>query len=149
MQIIMGWFSNRTGASIDDGEHKSNNRLYQRRVAINWAPEVTFSPFRKVSCCQLTFPFCCWISLLALTESLCSNDMRCQGQSQHRDNWCTCVCLEYGWIVTIQLNHWWDIHFISFWNMNFCIIKYLKKNSQFFSWIFIWSALGMRKFREN
>ena len=33
--------------------------LTKGRAAINWAPEVTFSPFRKVSRWQLTFPFCC------------------------------------------------------------------------------------------
>ena len=27
--------------------------------AANWAPEVAFSPFRALSCRQLTFPFCC------------------------------------------------------------------------------------------
>ena len=25
----LGWFGNRTGTSVDDGERKSNNRLYQ------------------------------------------------------------------------------------------------------------------------
>ena len=30
--------------------------------ATNWAPEVTFSPFRVISRRQMMFPFCCEIS---------------------------------------------------------------------------------------
>ena len=30
----------------------------------NWAPEVEFSPFHTLSRRQLTFPFCCYISLI-------------------------------------------------------------------------------------
>ena len=37
--------------------------LTNGRVA-NWAPEVEFSPFRALSCRQMTFPFCCYINLL-------------------------------------------------------------------------------------
>ena len=32
--------------------------------AANWAPEVEFSPFRALSRRQMTFPFCCQISLV-------------------------------------------------------------------------------------
>ena len=32
--------------------------------ATNWAPEVEFSPFRALSRRQMTYPFCCLISLL-------------------------------------------------------------------------------------
>ena len=31
---------------------------------VNWAPEVEFSPFLALSHRQLTFPFCCYISLI-------------------------------------------------------------------------------------
>ena len=37
--------------------------LANRRAA-NWAPEVEFSPFRALSRRQMTFPFCCQISLV-------------------------------------------------------------------------------------
>ena len=56
--IILGWFSNRTGTSVDDGPRKSNNWLDQWRVA-NWAPEVELGPLRRLSRRQMTFPFCC------------------------------------------------------------------------------------------
>ena len=36
--------------------------------AANWAPEVEFSPFRALSRRQMTFPFCCLISLLRGTD---------------------------------------------------------------------------------
>ena len=36
------------------------------RWATNWAPEVVFSPFRALSSRQMTFPFCCYISLMFL-----------------------------------------------------------------------------------
>ena len=31
--------------------------------AANWVPEVEFSPFRALSRRQMTFPFCCYITL--------------------------------------------------------------------------------------
>ena len=48
VRSLIGWFSNRTGTSVDDGAHKSNNWLTNGRAA-NWAPEVEFRPF-----CALT-----------------------------------------------------------------------------------------------
>ena len=58
IDLILGWFSNRTGTSVDNGARKSNNWLTNGRAA-NWAPEVVFSPFRALSRRQLTFPSCC------------------------------------------------------------------------------------------
>ena len=55
----IGWFSNRTGTSVDDGALKSNNWVDQYYRVANWAPEVEFSPFRALSRRQMTFPFCC------------------------------------------------------------------------------------------
>ena len=49
--------SNRTGTSVEDGARKSNNWLDQWLCvgcAANWAPEVEFSPFRALSCRQMT-----------------------------------------------------------------------------------------------
>ena len=54
----LGWFSNRTGTSVDDGARKSNNCLTNGWAA-NWAPEVEFSPFRALSRRQMKFPFYC------------------------------------------------------------------------------------------
>ena len=38
--------------------------------AANWVPEVAFSPFRVLSRRQLTFPFCCLISLVIWEREL-------------------------------------------------------------------------------
>ena len=54
----LGWFSNRTGTSVDDGARKSNDCLTNGWAA-NWAPEVEFSPFRALSRRQMKFPFYC------------------------------------------------------------------------------------------
>ena len=50
----VGWFSNRTGSSVDDCAGKSNNWLDQWQSG-NWAPEVVFSPFHA-------FPVVNWCS---------------------------------------------------------------------------------------
>ena len=57
----IGWFSNRTGTSVNDGARKLNNWLDQvtNGRAANWVPEVVFSPFCALSRRQLTFPSCC------------------------------------------------------------------------------------------
>ena len=55
---IRGWFSYRTGTSVDDSARKSNNWPDQCR-ATNWAPEVEFSRFRALFRRQMTFAFCC------------------------------------------------------------------------------------------
>ena len=44
----LGWFSNRTGTSNDNGARKSNNWLDQW-LSENWLPEVEFSPFHALS----------------------------------------------------------------------------------------------------
>ena len=72
VRSLIGWFSNRTGASVDDGAHKSNNWLTNGRAA-NWAPEVEFRPF------------------CALTPS--SNDVPVLLLNQPNDNM-TCYCTE-------------------------------------------------------
>ena len=38
--------------------------------ARNWEPEVEFSPFRALSCRQMTFPFCCQISLICMNKQI-------------------------------------------------------------------------------
>ena len=55
---IRGWFSYRTGTSVDHSARKSNNWPDQCR-ATNWAPEVEFSRFRALFRRQMTFAFCC------------------------------------------------------------------------------------------
>ena len=60
----VGWFSNRMGTSVDDCVSKSNSWIDQWQPAANWVPEVEFSPFRALTRRQMTFPSCCWISLL-------------------------------------------------------------------------------------
>ena len=64
----LGWFSNRTGTSVDDGARKSTTGL-TNGTAANGAPEVEFSPYRALSRRQMTFPFCCQISLLPIPYS--------------------------------------------------------------------------------
>ena len=58
---ILGWFSNRTGMSVDDRATALANQttsLTNGRAA-NWAPKVVFSPLRALSRRQLTFQSCC------------------------------------------------------------------------------------------
>ena len=50
----IGWCSNRTGTSLDDGARKSNKWLAQKQSG-----KVVCSPFRALFSRQLTFPYCC------------------------------------------------------------------------------------------
>ena len=68
---------NRMGTSVDDGMQKSNNWLDQWQ---NWAPEVEFSPFHALSCRQLTFPFCCYISLIYSCHDIESEESDLSGR---------------------------------------------------------------------
>ena len=52
---ILGWFSNRTGTSVDNGARKSNNWLDQWQSG-KLGTGSLFSPFRVLSRRQLTFP---------------------------------------------------------------------------------------------
>ena len=54
----LGWLSNRTGTSLDDGARKSNNWLDQMQRGKSGTGSCV-SPFRPLSCRQLMFPFCC------------------------------------------------------------------------------------------
>ena len=66
-QCTLGWFSNRTGTSVDDGPTQIKQLAWPSLTngwAANWAPEVESSPFRALFRRQMKFPFCCKISLL-------------------------------------------------------------------------------------
>ena len=54
----LGWLSNRTGTSLDDGARKSNNWLDQMQSGKSGTGSGV-SPFRPLSRRQLMFPFCC------------------------------------------------------------------------------------------
>ena len=105
--ILLRWFSNRTGTSVDDGARNQTTSLTNGRVP-NWVAEVEFSPFRALSRSQITFSFCCQITLFLKPQWLLPNSelkqrrrrRRRQRERQKRNRYtlakqqlCTCITL--------------------------------------------------------
>ena len=141
MQILIGWFSNRTGASIDEGARKSNNWLDQ------WQSS-KLGTWSHIQSLPHAFPLSNDVPFLLLNQPIGSYkrafvlmkwDVRARASIEATD---ALVCaLEYGWML--YCNHsnktlTWDIHFISFWKHEFLHNKIFLKKRQFSCWIFIW-----------
>ena len=128
--ILLRWFSNRTGTSVDDGARNQTTSLTNGR-APNWVPEVEFSPFRALSRRQMTFSFCCQITLFLKPQWLLPNSelkqrrrrRRRQRERQKRNRYtlakqqlCTCITLFCTFV--------WRHYTISTWN--FLISRFLE-----------------------
>ena len=87
------------GTSVDDGMRKSNNWLDQWQ---NWAPEVEFSPFHALSCRQLTFPFCCYISLIYSCHDMESEESDLSGRYKTQG---TTASYSTGHCATVNKQH--------------------------------------------
>ena len=130
--ILLRWFSNRTGTSVDDGARNQTTSLTNGRVP-NWVAEVEFSPFRALSRSQITFSFCCQITLFLKPQWLLPNSelkqrrrrRRRQRERQKRNRYtlakqqlCTCITL----FCTFVCRHcttttWKSSKFYVFWRM--------------------------------
>ena len=69
---------------------------------VNWAPEVEFSPFHTLSRRQLTFPFCCYISLIYSCHDMESEESDLSGRYKAQG---TTASYSTGHCATVNKQH--------------------------------------------
>ena len=69
---------------------------------VNWAPEVEFSPFHALSRRQLTFPFCCYISLIYSCHDMESEESDLSGRYKTQG---TTASYSTGHCATVNKQH--------------------------------------------
>ena len=69
---------------------------------VNWAPEVEFSPFHTLSRRQLTFPFCCYISLIYSCHDIESEESDLSGRFKTQG---TTASYSTGHCATVNKQH--------------------------------------------
>ena len=69
---------------------------------VNWAPEVEFSPFHALSRRQLTFPFCCYISLIYSCHDIESEESDLSGRFKTQG---TTASYSTGHCATVNKQH--------------------------------------------
>ena len=69
---------------------------------VNWAPEVEFSPFHMLSRRQLTFPFCCYISLIYSCHDMESEESDLSGRYKTQG---TTASYSTGHCATVNKQH--------------------------------------------
>ena len=69
---------------------------------VNWSPEVEFSPFHALSHRQLTFPFCCYISLIYSCHDMESEESDLSGRYKAQG---TTASYSTGHCATVNKQH--------------------------------------------
>ena len=90
------------GTSVDDSMQKYQTTGLTNGKEVNWAPEVEFSPFHALSRRQLTFPFCCYISLIYSCHDMESEESDLSGRYKAQG---TTASYSTGHCATVNKQH--------------------------------------------